>query len=67
MSHVSRSRRVGNRARSDVAAWAKSHRKSGLPDLRIIDADLGQARDRCGCPRGIACDFAYPTRHRGEA
>jgi hypothetical protein len=25
----------------------KIARKSGLPDLRIIDADLGQARDQC--------------------
>jgi hypothetical protein len=36
---------VGNRA-TDVRV-GKIARKSGLPDLRIIDADLGQARDQC--------------------
>jgi len=28
----------------------KGARKSGPPDLRTIDADLGQARDRCAVP-----------------
>jgi len=29
---------------------SKGARKSGPPDLRTIDADLGQARDRCAVP-----------------
>src|SRR5712692_8578288 len=29
---------------------SKGARKSGPPDLRTVDADLGQARDRCAVP-----------------
>ena len=29
-------------------------RRSGLPDLRIYNADLGQARDRCAVTHQLA-------------
>src|SRR4030088_1881563 len=37
--------RLGERRR-----MGKGARRSGLPDLRIFNADLGQARDRCAVP-----------------
>jgi hypothetical protein len=33
-------------------------RKSGLPDLRTIHADLGQARDQCAI--GAIPEFQFP-------
>src|SRR5690242_14375027 len=45
-----------------------SHRRSGPPDLRIFDAELGQARVRMGRGKGIAplrsdnLDLALPDR-----
>ncbi len=53
---------MAKRALLDIGV-GKIARKSGLPDLRIIDADLGQARDRVRvCPPGQAgSDFAHPT------
>src|ERR1043166_1561248 len=45
--------------RSAAAGRASRTRKSGLPDLRINNADLGQARDQW--PRGQAAPHRPPS------